>query len=57
MEVNVAARRVFDAEISESRERERFCLRWKDQIEETLSSIDATNWCRRLKTRAPGRLY
>ena len=41
------ARRAFDVGICRSRRRGRSCIRWKDQIEEALSSIGATNWRRR----------
>ena len=39
MEEDAPARRVFDAGIRGSRRRRRPCIRWKDQIEEALSSI------------------
>ena len=51
MEEDAPARRVFDAEICGSRRRGRPCIRWKDQIEEALSSIGVTNWHRRARSR------
>ena len=39
MEEDAPARRVFDAGVGGSRRRGGPCIRWKDQIEETLSSI------------------
>ena len=47
MEENAPARRVFDAGICRSRRKGRPCIRWKNQIEEALSSIGVTNWHRR----------
>ena len=52
MEEDAPARRVFDAGICGSRRRGRPCIRWKDQIEEALSSIGVTNWRRRAKSRS-----
>ena len=52
MEENAPARRVFDAGICVSRRRGRSCIRWKDQIEEDLSSIGVTNWGMRAKSRS-----
>ena len=43
--------RVFDAEICGSRQRGQPGIRWKEQIEETLSSIGVTNWLRRSRSR------
>ena len=51
MEEDAPARRVFDAGIYGSRRRGRPCIRWKDQIEEALSSIGTTNWRRRTRSR------
>ena len=51
MEEDDPARRVFNAGICGSRRRGRLCIRWKDKIEEALSSIDVTNWCRRARSR------
>ena len=51
MEEDAPARRVFDAGICGSRRRGRSCIRWKDQIEEALSSIGVTNWRRRARSR------
>ena len=51
MEENAPASRVFDAGICGSRRRGRPCIRWKDQIEEVLSSIGVTNWHRRARSR------
>ena len=51
MEQDVPARRVFDAGICGSRRRERPCIRWKDQIEESLSSSGVTNWRRGERSR------
>ena len=42
---------VFDAGICGSRRRGRPCIRWKDQIEEALSSIGVTNWRRGARSR------
>ena len=53
MEEDALARRLFDAGICGSRRRGRlFCIRWKDQIEEAVSLIGATNWHRRAKSRS-----
>ena len=52
MEKNAPEKRVFDAGISGSRRRERPCIRWKDQIEEALSSIGVTKLRRRAKSRS-----
>ena len=49
MEEDAPARRVFDAEICGNRRRGRPCIRWKDQIEEALSSIGVINWRRRME--------
>ena len=46
------ATRVFDVGICGSRRRGRPCIRWKDQIEEVLSSIGVTNWRRRARSGA-----
>ena len=43
MEEDALARRVFDVENCESWRRERPCFRWKDQIEEALSSMGVNN--------------
>ena len=43
MKEDAPARRVFDAGICGSRRRGLPCIRWKDQIEEALSSIGVTN--------------
>ena len=51
MEKDAPARRVFDARICGSRRRGRHCIRWKDQIEEALSSIGVTNWRRCASSR------
>ena len=51
MKENAPTRRVFDAGICGSRRRGRPCIRWKDQIEEALSSIGVTNWRKRAKSR------
>ena len=51
VEEDAPARRVFDAGICGSRRRGRPCIRWKDQIEEILSSIGVTNWRRRARSR------
>ena len=51
MEENAPAKRVFDAGIYGSRQRERHCIHWKDQIEEILTLIGVTNWRRRSKSR------
>ena len=40
---DASARRVFDSVIYLSPQRERPCIRWKDQIEEILSSIGIIN--------------
>ena len=53
MEEHAPARRVFDAGIYGSRPRGRPCIHWKAQIEEVLSSIGVSNWCRRAKSRDP----
>ena len=52
IEEDAPARRVFDAGICESRQRGQPCIRWKDQIEEALSSIGVTNWHRLAKSRS-----
>ena len=52
MEEDAPAGRVFDAGICGSRRRGRPCIRWKDQIEEALSSIAVINWRRRGRSRA-----
>ena len=46
MEEDAPARRIFDAGICGSRRSGQSCIRWKDQIEEALSSIGVTNWRR-----------
>ena len=51
MEEYAPARRVFDAGICGSLRRGRPCIRWKNQIEEALSSIGVTNWLRRARSR------
>ena len=52
MEKDAPARRVFDAGICGCRRKGRPYIRWKDQIEEALSSIGVTNWRRRAKSRS-----
>ena len=52
MEEEAPTRRVFDAGICRSRRRGRPCIRWKNKIEEALSSICVTNWRRRAKSRS-----
>ena len=52
MEENAPARWVFDAGICGSRRRGQPCMRWKDQLEEALSSIGVTNWRRLAKSRS-----
>ena len=42
---------VVDAGICGNRRRGRPCIRWKDQIEEALSSIGVTNWRRHARSR------
>ena len=51
MQEDAPARRVFDAWIYGSRRKGRPCIGWKDQIEETLSSIGVTKWRRRARSR------
>ena len=50
MEDDTSARQMFDAEICTSRRRGQPCLRWKDQIEEAVSSIGVTNRRRRARS-------
>ena len=50
MEEDATARREFDAAICGRRCRGRPCIRWKDQIEESLSSIAVTKWRRRARS-------
>ena len=51
MEEDPPAKRVFDTGICVSRRRGWLCIRWKDQIEETLLSIGVTDWRRRGRNR------
>ena len=46
MEEYAPARGIFDAKICGSQRSGRPCIFWKNQIEETLSSIDVTNYRR-----------
>ena len=52
MEDDAPARRVFDAGICGSRRIGRPCIRWKEQVEEALSSIGVTNWRRGARSRS-----
>ena len=52
MQEDAPVRRVFDAGICGRRRTGRPCIRWKDQIEEAVSSIGITNWRRRAKSRS-----
>ena len=45
------ARRVLDVGTCESWQRGQPCLRWKDQIDEALSTIDVINWRKRARSR------
>ena len=51
VEEYASARRIFDAAIYGSQRRQRPCIRWKDQIEDALSSIGVTKWCRCARSR------
>ena len=55
MEEDVLARREFDAKINESRKESSSWTRWKDQIEEAVSSIDVAN-VGALEAEAPGKM-
>ena len=57
MEEDAPAKWVLDAGICGVRRRGRPCIRWKDQIEEALSSIGVTNCVGAQKAEAPGRMY
>ena len=47
---NLAPRRVFDAVVGGHRRVGRPRTRWKDQVEEALTSIGVTNWSRRAQS-------
>ena len=51
MDEDAPARRILDAGICGNWRRGRLCIRWKDQIEEALSSISETNLHMRARIR------